>query len=229
QRQNPMDRARADLMAERTEDLLLQIDPGCAVDERQAKLHALAGQVAEWGSRMNLTGDRGAEGIFLGMVVDALELLVAARARLPESAWQVADLGSGAGFPGLPIAIAAPSCEVTLVEARRRRHHFQRSACRSIPIENAQPVLGRLEDVEPQPAALVFAQAVGPLPKVLELALPWVIPGGWLVVPSGPHLEAKPSGPLWVEASVQPYGNRGASPSRKFWMGQRSQFPMDSP
>ena len=218
----------ADLAA-RTEDLLVEIDPDASAVERRVKLHALADQVAGWGRRMNLTGYREADGIFHGMVIDALELLVAVQARLEGRACQIADLGSGAGFPGLPMAIAAPACEVTLVEARRRRHHFQRSACRSIPIENARPVLGRLEEVEPLPAALVFAQAVGPLPKVLELALPWVIPGGWLVVPSGPQLAAEPPGPLWAEPSVRPYGDGGSSVSHKFWMGQRTQIPVDSP
>ena len=216
-------------MSERTENLLVQIDLDSSIGERRVKLHALADQVAEWGRRMNLTGYREASGIFRGMVIDALDLLVAVQGRLQGRAHQIADLGSGAGFPGLPMAIAAPGCEVTLVEARRRRHHFQRSACRSIPIPNARPVLGRMEEADPRPAALVFAQAVGPLPKVLDLALPWVTPGGWLVVPSGPQLEVEPSGPLWAEQSVQPYGEPGSTTSHKFWMGQRTQFPLDSP
>ena len=224
-----MERAGNGDRAARVEDLLSEIDPEPSVDERRMRLHALADRVAEWGHRINLTGYRDAEGIFHGMVLDALDLFVAVQARLGGRARQIADLGSGAGFPGLPMAIAAPGCEVTLVEARRRRHHFQRSACRSIPIENARPVLGRLEEVEPLPAALVFAQAVGPLPKVLELALPWVTPGGWLIVPSGPQLAAEPPGPLWAEQSVRPYGKRGSPASRKFWMGRRTHIPMDSP
>lgn len=224
-----MERAGNGDRAEPTDELLSEIDPSSPVDERRLRLHALADRVAEWGRQMNLTGYRDAQGIFHGMVLDALDLFVAVQARLGGGARRIADLGSGAGFPGLPMAIAAPACEVTLVEARRRRHHFQRSACRSIPIENARPVLGRLEEVEPIPAALVFAQAVGPLPKVLELASSWVTPGGWLVVPSGPQLQAEPPGPFWANQSVQPYGKGRSPASRKFWIGQRTQIPMDSP
>ena len=214
---------------ERSGTLLSLIDPQSDIEDRRLKLRALAELVSTWGSRINLTGYRDSQGVFGGLVIDALELLVAVQARLDHPAHEVADLGSGAGFPGLPIAIASPRALVTLVEARRRRHHFQRSACRSIPIENARPIRGRLEAEEPRPASLVFAQAVGPLPKVLELALPWVRPGGWLVVPSGPRLESAPAGPSWGAETVQAYGQPGSEGPRRFWMGCRTDFPLDSP
>ena len=72
-----MERAGNGDRAARVEDLLSEIDPEPSVDERRMRLHALADRVAEWGHRINLTGYRDAEGIFHGMVLDALDLFVA--------------------------------------------------------------------------------------------------------------------------------------------------------
>ena len=83
------------------------------------------------------------------------------------------DLGSGAGFPGLPIALLHPERTVTLVESRERRHHFQRAAVRELGIANAVLRLGRAEVLFPEPSSLVMAQAMASPQQVVAWMLPW--------------------------------------------------------
>ena len=112
-------------------------------DSQIDELLALAALVERWGERINLTGHRGLEGILQGLVVESVALCGA----LPEVE-SLVDLGSGAGFPGLPIAILRPECHVRLVDSRRRRHHFQREATRALGLDNVDLVLGRAEEVQ---------------------------------------------------------------------------------
>jgi 16S rRNA G527 N7-methylase RsmG len=110
----------------------------------------------------------------------------------------IVDLGSGAGFPGLPLAILWPGRSVTLVEARSRRHHFQRHAVRSLGLTNVETLLGRAEVLEGPCHDVVVAQAVGPPEEVVELALPWARPGGRIHVPG---LAAPPESPRGISAA----------------------------
>jgi 16S rRNA (guanine527-N7)-methyltransferase len=148
-------------------------EPGAA--EALTRLTAL---VFEWSQRMNLTGHRGPEAIARGLVLEALALLP-----LLSDAASLADLGSGAGFPGLPIAIVRPDCSVTLIESRERRHHFQRHAIRTLRIGNATALLGRAEGLEPRPHDVVVARAAGPPEQVVSWMLPWIRPGGLALLP----------------------------------------------
>jgi 16S rRNA (guanine527-N7)-methyltransferase len=145
-----------------------------------AALAAFARLVAEWGTRMNLTGHRDAEAVVRRLVLDAAALQVV----LPSYA-KLADLGSGAGFPGIPMAILDPSQTHVLVEARERRHHFQRHAVRELGLENVDLIRGRLEAVEPVECDAVIAQAVAPPAQLLAGMRRWATAGGFLCVPGG--------------------------------------------
>jgi 16S rRNA (guanine527-N7)-methyltransferase len=145
----------------------------------------LAERVARWTRRVDLTGHRGAEEVARRLVLDALALCAA----VPPFE-TLADLGSGAGFPGLPIAIRHSDRLVTLVEARERRVHFQRMAVRELGLSNARIVHGRAELVPATPHAAVVAQAMGPPADAVELMRRWAAPGAWLLLPASgrpPH------------------------------------------
>jgi 16S rRNA (guanine527-N7)-methyltransferase len=155
---------------------------GISVSETtRESLVGLAQLVDDWGRRINLTGHRGPEAILRRLVLDAAAL----QAALPDSIETLVDLGSGAGFPGLPIAILRPATRVLLVEARERRHHFQRHAIRELGVPNARALRGRLEVVDPEPADVVIAQAVAGPEELAGWMLRWAKPGGLLVVPGG--------------------------------------------
>jgi 16S rRNA (guanine527-N7)-methyltransferase len=90
------------------------------------------------------------------------------------------DMGSGAGLPGIVVAIARPLLRVTLVEPRRSRAAFLELAIERLGIGNAYVHLGRIQDIA-EPADLCFARAFAPPTTAWELALPRLRPGGRLV------------------------------------------------
>ena len=166
-----------------------------ASDEQRATLIGLAGLLETWARRINLTGHHTLDAIVERLILEAAALL----ATLP-SLESVADLGSGAGFPGLPIAILRPDVRVTLVESRSRRHHFQRAAIRELGIPNALPVLGRAEELESQPHAVVIAQAMARPARALRWMVRWAAPGGLLILPAA---ERPPEIPQIAGLSVE--------------------------
>jgi 16S rRNA (guanine527-N7)-methyltransferase len=111
----------------------------------------------------------------------ALELEAAREARA------LADVGAGAGFPGLALAIALPESRVWLVESAGRRCEFLRRAVEAARLENADVVHARVEewDAGRQACDLVTARALAPLPVLAEYAAPLLRPGGTLVAWKG--------------------------------------------
>jgi 16S rRNA (guanine527-N7)-methyltransferase len=107
----------------------------------------------------------------------ALELAPVAAAR------RIADLGSGAGFPGLALALALPDARVALVESAARKCEFLARAVEAAGAENAEVVHARAEAWREGLAAcdLVTARALAALPVVVEYAAPLLAPGGTLV------------------------------------------------
>ncbi len=109
------------------------------------------------------------------------------------SAERIADLGAGAGFPGLPLAAGLPQARVDLIEATRRKADFMAAAARAAGLGNARAIPARSEEWsrEPPPAGgreaydAVVARAVGPLATLAELASPLLREGGVLVAWKG--------------------------------------------
>lgn len=117
---------------------------------------------------------------------------------LPPGAWRIVDLGSGAGFPGLPVAVLRPDCEVTLVESHQRKAVFLREASREM--KNVKVIASRAEEVN-ESFDWVISRAVSyaDLKESVERLAPKVallagsdVPVGWefawdppLVVPNG--------------------------------------------
>ncbi len=186
--------------------------------EQVSKLTRLAMLVSEWATRISLTGHRDPLEIASNLVLDAAALSVA----LPElrSASRLADLGSGVGFPGLPIAILHPNLEVILVESRMKRHHLQREVRRQLDLPGVISVLGRSEEVEIFPSDIVVAQAMTQPKVALELMLPWARPGGFVALPAAseptrPHL---PDG--YEDLSLRGYQVPEFGRARNLWVAR---------
>jgi 16S rRNA (guanine527-N7)-methyltransferase len=115
--------------------------------------------------------------------VHIADSLVALELEVVRSARTIADVGSGAGFPGLALAVALTGCEVALVESQRRKCGFLEELLSRAAVENARVVCTRAEEWRDGADAhdVVVARAVAAQPVVLEYAAPLLRIGGCLV------------------------------------------------
>jgi 16S rRNA (guanine527-N7)-methyltransferase len=114
----------------------------------------------------------------------------AALGQLVAESAQVVDLGSGAGLPGIPLAIARPDLHVTLVEPMLRRVRFLEEAVTALGL----PVgvqRARAEELAPASLQVVVCRAVAPLSRLVELVLPLLQPGGELLAVKGDRMETE--------------------------------------
>ncbi|HEY2161889.1 MAG TPA: 16S rRNA (guanine(527)-N(7))-methyltransferase RsmG [Solirubrobacteraceae bacterium] len=143
-------------------------------------------------------------------LADALVALELAEVRAAEA---IADLGSGAGFPGLPLAVALPQARLALVEANARKAAYLERAVKVTGLAAVEVVNTRVEAWRDGLAAcdLVVARALAPLPVVVEYAAPLLKMGGALVVWRGrSDAEAESAG----AAAAEVVGLRAAAPMR---------------
>jgi 16S rRNA (guanine527-N7)-methyltransferase len=119
--------------------------------------------------------------------------LVALELDAVRDATRIADLGAGAGFPGLPLAVALPAAEVALVESVARKCAFIRAAAQAACLENVDVVADRAESWQAGVGTrdLVTARALAPLAVLAEYAAPLLREGGALVAWKGRRDEAE--------------------------------------
>jgi 16S rRNA (guanine527-N7)-methyltransferase len=184
-------------------------------DAQRSALLVLARLLERWAQRINLTAHRSLDSIIRRLILDAAALST----RLPPLA-SLVDVGSGAGFPGLPIAILRPGCRVTLVEARLRRHHFQRAALRAIGPAHVRLVHGRAEQVEATLHEAGVAQAAAQPALALGWLRRWVAPGGLLLLPGAEHPPQLPELEGVSFLSLERYTVPCGGPARTLWMGR---------
>lgn len=107
----------------------------------------------------------------------------------------VADIGSGAGLPGIPLAIARPDLKITLIEPLLKRSTFLREVVKDFGLENVTVVRGRAEDKELQKEVgtfdVVTSRAVAALGKLTKWSLPLVTPGGRMIALKGATAEGE--------------------------------------
>jgi 16S rRNA (guanine527-N7)-methyltransferase len=145
--------------------------------QRQQLAAILAVLAADEHAPTTVRGPARATEVHLADSLAGLELEAAGYARTG------ADLGAGAGFPGLPLAVALPAIEMRLVESQRRRCDFLERACAGAGIENARVVWARAEEWREGIGEhdVVLARALARQPVVLEYAAPLLRIGGMLV------------------------------------------------
>ena len=183
------------VVARSLDELDLDLTPGMrdAIDAHARLLLA-------WNAYVNLTAIREPAGIALEHVADSLAAVPLlldrlAAVRRPRRPTGLLDLGSGAGYPGLPVSLAIPAGHAVLVDSVGRRVAFlevaARAAARAFDAHGEEPVpirvlQARAEALGRDPQhrdqwEIVTARAVAPMPRLVELALPLVRPGGLLL------------------------------------------------
>jgi 16S rRNA (guanine527-N7)-methyltransferase len=130
-----------------------------------------------WNSRVNLTAIRDEEGILRRHFVESI---VCARS-LPSQIATLLDFGSGAGFPGIPIAICRPEIAVTLAESQGKKAAFLSEALRVLEIRNAKVHSRRAEEL-PSVFDCVTLRAVDKMEFAVRMAGKLVREGGWLAL-----------------------------------------------
>lgn len=169
---------------------------GVSLGEKSTQqLLTYAAEVARWRERVNITGFKEPEQIIREGILRSLRLL----SLLPEGdRISLADVGSGAGFPGIPLKVARPDLRVTLIEASRRRTSFLLHLIRLLGLEGIVCLRGRVEVLRDDPAIrgafdAVAARALAPLPEAIALLIPLLAPSGSLLLLQGKRMESPPS------------------------------------
>lgn len=136
-----------------------------------------------WNRTYNLTGARSAAELVSRHLVESLALEPLLKGT------RIADVGSGAGLPGLPLAIAAGGRAFTLIESRAKRVRFLRHAIATLELANAGVAHSRAEDLPGAPTFdTVLARAVARPEALVEIARPLMAIGSILVVPTSAEI-----------------------------------------
>ena len=142
-----------------------------------------------WRTRLSLTTAATAQQVVREHILDSLALC-----RFIQRGMRVADLGSGAGFPGVPLAIACDSARVSLVESRRKKANFLREVVRSAMLANVEIIEERAErlvgDVT-KPWDLVVSRAVWALTDFLAVSERLLVRGGLAIAMKGPKASSE--------------------------------------
>jgi 16S rRNA (guanine527-N7)-methyltransferase len=149
-------------------------------DEQAGKLVAHLDLLDDWNQRMNLTAirDRGQQ--LTKHLLDSLSV----RPYLRGS--RVADVGSGAGFPGIPLAIVLPDVHFALIESTGKKCRFLEHVRDTLALTNVEVVQARAEAFKPTARfETVLARAVGPVADLVRVAGPLVAGGGRLLAMKG--------------------------------------------
>lgn len=195
------------------------MDPaiGAALDDAaRARLVAFVELLARWNQAFNLTAVRDPLAMVPRHLLDSLAVLPWI------STGPVLDLGTGAGLPGIPLAIARPDLAFTLLDGNGKKTRFVRQAVATLGLGNCTVVQGRAETYRP-PAkfATIVVRAVAPLADLLAVAAPLAAPGACLLALKG----RLPTAELAALAPGESAQVRAATPDPARTPGQTPALP----
>ena len=196
--------ARADLDAGLA---ALGLDPVHA--EPLARYLAL---LLRWNATYNLTAIRDPREMVTKHLLDSLAMAPFVR-EVPT----LADLGTGPGLPGIPLAVVTPGLRVTLVESNGKKARFMREALRVLGLGNAEVAESRIEALDrPGAFAAITARALATLPQIITLGGHLLAPGGVLLAMKGARpdeeIAALPAG--WGLQAIHPLSVPGLGAER---------------
>jgi len=161
---------------------------GFDLTEGQVRAFAAYGRmIRQWNRPAGLVSDRDLDRLVSRHFLDSLSL---ARILVPLPGTRVLDVGSGAGFPGIPLKICCPGIDLTLLEPREKPWFFLRQAVTDLSLMTVSVLRKRAESLPGRGDArarfhLVLARALAPLDRLIKVCSPLVCPGGILVAYKG--------------------------------------------
>ena len=171
-----------------------------------APLSAYLALLLRWNRAYNLTAIRDPGDMVRKHLLDSLAMHSGVDA-IAARGGRLADLGTGAGLPGIPLAIARPGLRVALVESNGKKARFLREAVRTLGLRNVRVVESRIEAVAEAGAFdAITARALATLPLILELGGHLLAPAGRLLAMKGaiPDEEIAALPPGWRVDAVHP-------------------------
>ncbi|MBN1615578.1 MAG: 16S rRNA (guanine(527)-N(7))-methyltransferase RsmG [Deltaproteobacteria bacterium] len=144
------------------------------------------GELILWNVRMNLTALRSSEDIVVKHFIDSLTVLPF----LPGPHVKLLDVGTGAGFPGIPLKIVLGSLKIHLLESSRKKISFLKKVVHTLSLEETIPIHGRAEDISKElpfqsTFDVVISRATFRLPSWIEVGSPFLKQGGLLIAMKG--------------------------------------------
>ena len=157
--------------------------------ETMEKLDIYARLLVEWNEKMNLTAITDPVGIAVKHFADSLT----AAPLLPDGPFSLIDVGTGAGFPGVPLALLRSDCQLTLLDSLNKRLVFLETVCREVDLP-VTLIHARAEEGGQNPDLrekydVACARAVAALPTLSEYCLPFVKVGGRFIALKGPDAD----------------------------------------
>lgn len=151
-------------------------------DTQIDRLDQLVALLRSENERQNLVSASSLDQVWVRHLADSAQLLVVSR-ETPRGPWL--DLGSGAGFPGLVVAVCRPDLQVVLVESRTKRAEWLNRTSEALGLHNVRVETKRLETLASFGAATISARAFAPLPRLIALSARfstsetlWLLPKG---------------------------------------------------
>ncbi|NUN69285.1 MAG: 16S rRNA (guanine(527)-N(7))-methyltransferase RsmG [Bacteroidetes bacterium] len=149
-------------------------------DIQLARLSRYKALLLEWNARINLISRKNEENIWRGHIVLSLSMLFKVRFR---PGMRILDLGTGGGFPGIPLSIMLPECSFVLLDSTQKKVNAVQQMAEAIGLPNVSTIWGRAEELQRQQRFAgtfdaVVARSVSSLSNLLEWGLPFLKKGG---------------------------------------------------
>lgn len=161
---------------------------GCELSLAQAdRLERYVGLLVKWNQVHNLTAIRDPADMRVQHLLDCLAVVAPLRRQLGPGPARVLDVGSGAGLPGVVLAVAGPELQVTCVDAVAKKAAFINQAAAELALKNLRSEHGRIEQLHLPPFDLITSRALGSLRDLVRLTRPLLKPGGVWMAMKGTH------------------------------------------
>jgi 16S rRNA (guanine527-N7)-methyltransferase len=143
-------------------------------------------ELLEWNSRINLTSITDLKDVQVKHFLDSLIVIKALKQRERTTSSRFIDVGTGGGFPGIPLKIALPDIKMVLLEATAKKVSFLNRLIEKLGIQGIDVITGRAEEIAQKPEYrqqfdVVLSRAVAHLPVLVELTLPFCAIGGRVI------------------------------------------------